>query len=221
MARSVMTIHVFVDAVHVPQNFHFFRNLVLIQITALRPHSSTMRRWPCAASLFCPSRSRAPATRDAATRGLLRPLYAAHLTRFFEQKSRIFLRKLRLRSLPAPCRPYPPRGPLAPLFRQNAGTCTTLQPSLTIKREHFHSRQGLQTSPVPHRTRPSRGLPPPLFRQGIHIRATLLLSSATKRRRCHSHQDLQTLSYRLWCGITSPALSGSRPQEGSSHRPYQ
>ena len=193
---------------------------MLIQITALRPHSSTMRRWPCAASLFCPSRSRAPATRDATTRGLLRPLYAAHLTRSFAQESRIFLRQLRLRSLPAPCRPYPPRGLLAPLFRQNAGTCTTLRPSLTTKREHSHSLQGLQTSPVLHKARPSRGLPPPLFRQNTHMRASLPLSPET-RILYHSHQGQLTLSYRQWCGITSPARSGSRPQEGYSHGSYR
>jgi hypothetical protein len=221
VARSVMTIIVFVDAVHVPQNFHFFRNLMMIQITALRPHSSTMRRWPCATSLFCPSRSRTPATRGATARGLLRPLYATHLTRSFAQDSQIFLRQLRLRSLPAPCRSYPPRGLLAPLFRQHAGTHITLQPSLTIQRKHSHSCRGLQTSPVLHKARPSRGLPPPLFRQDTHLHASLQPSSETKMIRCHSHQGPQTLSYRQWCGTTSPAQSGSRPQEGYSHGPYR
>ena len=36
-----------------------------------------------------------------------------------------FFRKLKLRNLPAPCRPCPPRGPLAPV-PQDAGMCATL-----------------------------------------------------------------------------------------------
>jgi hypothetical protein len=50
-----------------------------------------------------------------------------------------FFQKLKLRNLPAPRRPCPPRGPLAPR------RYTSLTPSSTTARGHHHHRQGLQT----------------------------------------------------------------------------
>jgi hypothetical protein len=53
--------------------------------------------------------------------------------------------KLKLQNLPAPRRQCPPRGPLAPPFRQEAGMCATLLPSSAMQRGHHRNHRGLQT----------------------------------------------------------------------------
>ena len=63
----------------------------------------------------------------------------------FQTKILKLFQKLKVRNLPSPRRQCPPRGPLAPPFRREAGTCATLLPSSAMQRRDRRNHRGLQT----------------------------------------------------------------------------